>query len=403
MSCYWVARYIPGRDWHDGRTAISFLEMDDLPKDPIHTADPRASYLAHKAEINAAIQSVLDQPQHILGPVVERFEAQFARFVGVSHGVGVNSGTDALHLALRALDVGPGDEVITTSHTAVATVAAIEMSGAAPVLVDVELPWLTIDPAAAAGAIGPSTKAIIAVHLYGQPADLTGLRALCDRHGLALVEDCAQAHGARWEGAAAGSFGSVGCFSFYPTKNLGTVGDGGMVVTDDEALANRVAMLRQYGWSETGESLFPGWNSRLGPLEAAILAVKIRYLPAMVGRRRQIAREYDGRLSRLGLHLPRQRERSEHAYHLYVVRCEDSDQRDGLVQHLAARRIQAGVHYPVPVHLQSAYRDRVDARSLPNTEAAARQVVSLPVYPELSTAQQQAIVSGIGEFFGAPL
>ena len=198
--------------------------MNDFRKEPIQTSNPRASYLAYKAEIDAAIHAVLDQPGYILGPVVERFEERFAHCVGVGHGVGVNSGTDALHLALRGLGIGRGDEVITVSHTSVATVAAIEMSGAAPVLVDVELPWLTIDPRAAASAVGPRTKAVIVVHLYGQPCDLTRLRALCQRHGLVLIEDCAQSHGAAWSGQPAGSFGTAACFSFYPTKNLGTVG-----------------------------------------------------------------------------------------------------------------------------------------------------------------------------------
>jgi dTDP-4-amino-4,6-dideoxygalactose transaminase len=376
--------------------------VNDFPKNPIQTSDPQASYLAHKAEIDAAIQSVLEQSHHILGPVVERFEAGFARFVGVEHGVGVNSGTDALHLALRGLGIGQGDEVITVSHTSVATVAAIEMSGAVPVLVDVELPWLTIDPQLAASAIGPRTKAIVVVHLYGQPADLTRLQSLCDQHGLALIEDCAQAHGAAWGGKPAGSFGSVACFSFYPTKNLGTVGDGGMVVTNDEALARRIAMLRQYGWSDTRNSLMQGWNSRLGPLEAAILEVKLRHLPEMVHARRQIAQRYDVNLADLQLVLPREREGSQHAFHLYVMRCGDNGQRDKLLQHLRARGVVAGIHYPVPVHLQPAYRGRVAARALPNTETIAQQVISLPIYPELTAPQQETVVAGVRELHEAP-
>ena len=255
----------------------------------ITTSNPRANYLAYKAEIDQAIQTVLNQPDYVLGPVVEHFEARFSAFIGATHGVGVNSGTDALHLALRGLGIGPGDEVITVSHTSVATVAAIEMSGAVPVLVDIEMPWFSIDAQAAASAIGPRTKAIIAVHLYGQPADLTVLAELCGRHGLALIEDCAQCHGATWRGRLTGSFGKAACFSFYPSKNLGGIGDAGMVVTSDAALAARIAMLRTYGWREPQVSLTPGWNSRLGPLQAAILDVKLRHLPEMTGLRRQSA------------------------------------------------------------------------------------------------------------------
>ena len=375
--------------------------MNDFRKEPIQTSNPRASYLAYKAEIDAAIHAVLDQPGYILGPVVERFEERFAHCVGVGHGVGVNSGTDALHLALRGLGIGRGDEVITVSHTSVATVAAIEMSGAAPVLVDVELPWLTIDPRAAASAVGPRTKAVIVVHLYGQPCDLTRLRALCQRHGLVLIEDCAQSHGAAWSGQPAGSFGTAACFSFYPTKNLGTVGDGGMVVTNDEALARRIAMLRQYGWSAGRDSLMPGWNSRLGPLQAAILEVKLRHLPEIVAARRQMAERYSAAMVDLPLRLPRDREHSRHAYHLYVMRCEDESKRDALRRHLAARRVVAGIHYPVPIHLQPAYHGRVDARALTKTERIASQVISLPSYPELTPSDQQTVISAVREFFGA--
>jgi dTDP-4-amino-4,6-dideoxygalactose transaminase len=266
----------------------------------------------------------------------------------------------------------------------------------------VELPWLTIDPQSAASAIGPRTKAVVVVHLYGQPADLTRLQQLCDQHGLALIEDCAQAHGAAWSGKPAGSFGSVACFSFYPTKNLGTVGDGGMVVTNDENLARRIAMLRQYGWSDTRSSLMPGWNSRLGPLQAAILEVKLRHLPQMVHARRQIAERYDSNFADLQLVLPREREGSHHAFHLYVMRCKDSSQRDKLLQHLSARGVAAGIHYPVPVHLQPAYRDRVATRALLNTEAVTHQVISLPIYPELTAPQQEAVVAGVREFHEAP-
>jgi dTDP-4-amino-4,6-dideoxygalactose transaminase len=367
----------------------------------IRTADPRANYLAYEAEIDEAIRSVLHQPDHILGPVVERFETKFANFVGLQHGVGVASGTDAIHLSLRGLGVGPDDEVITVSHTATATVAAIEMSGAVPILVDVELPWMTIDPAEVVAAIGPRTRAVVAVHLYGQPAQLTALRDVCDRHGLALIEDCAQAHGARWLDGSVGSLGDVACFSFYPTKNLGTVGDGGIVLTNDHVLADKVTMLRQYGWDRDRTSVFPGWNSRLGPLQAAILEVKLRHLPEMVRARRTVAERYTTALGNLPVELPAERDGGRHAYHLYVMRCRGMAERDALVEHLVGRGVAAGVHYRVPVHCQPAYRKRISSRGLKRTERVASEIVSLPTYPELTGWQQQTVISGVREFLSA--
>ena len=366
---------------------------------PIYTADPRAAYLAHKDEIDAAIQSVLAQPEYILGPVVDQFEREFADFVGSAHGVGVHSGTDALHLALRGLGIGRGDEVITVANTAVATVAAIEMSGATPVLVDVELPSMTIDPDAAADAVGPRAAAIVAVHLYGQPAQLTKLVALCRHRGLALIEDCAQAHGATWLGQSVGSFGRAACFSFYPTKNLGTVGDGGMVVTGDDELARRVRMLRQYGWDESRASITAGINSRLGPLEAAILSVKLRHLPEAIAARRVIARRYDRELADVPLLLPDGPSESRHAYHLYVPRCHDGRQRTELLRHLSERGVIAGVHYPAPVHLEPAYRNRIEIRDLSRSEQLAQQVLSLPIYPELTPTQQELVITSTRTHF----
>jgi dTDP-4-amino-4,6-dideoxygalactose transaminase len=373
--------------------------MTVSPLNPIYTSNPRASYLAHKAEIDAAIQGVLASPHYILGPAVEHFEAAFARFIGVAHGIGVNSGTDALHLALAGLGIGQNDEVITVSHTSVATVAAIEMSGAKPVLVDVELPWFTVDPEAAASAIGPRTRAIIAVHLYGQPADLTALKSLCARHGLALIEDCAQSHGAIWEGRPAGSFGAAACFSFYPTKNLGAVGDGGMVLTNDGVLAEKIRQLRQYGWQQPQMSVTPGWNSRLGPLQAAILDVKLKHLPEYIALRRQIAEVYRKSLSGIPLDLPFDREGSQHAYHLFVVRCTDGLARRDLLKHLAAKGIIAGIHYPAPVHMQPAYAGRLETYNMTYTEMISAQILSLPLYPELPEKQQNAIVSAVRSFF----
>jgi dTDP-4-amino-4,6-dideoxygalactose transaminase len=362
------------------------------PATPIYTADPRAGYLAHRTEIDAAIRSVLEQPQYILGPVVERFEHDFAAFVGCAHGIGVGSGTAALELTLRALGVGAGDEVITVAHTAVPTVGAIELAGATPVLVDVELPWMTIDPEAAAAAVGPRTAAVVAVHLYGQAADLAALAGLCDRRGLALIEDCAQAHGATWANRHVGTFGRAAAFSFYPTKNLGTVGDGGMVTTDDGELAARVTMLRQHGWDDSRSCVTTGVNSRLGPIEAAVLSAKLPHLPRMLQERHDVARRYGAELVDLPLTLPAERPETQHAHHLYVPACRDAAARDALVKHLERRGVVAGVHYPVPVHLQPAYRDRVDGRALTRTEELAGQVLSLPIYPELTPAQQELVI-----------
>jgi dTDP-4-amino-4,6-dideoxygalactose transaminase len=363
--------------------------------DVLRTADPGAAYRALQPEIDAALREVLAGGRYVLGTVVESFERDFAAYIGCRHGIGVNSGTDALHLALRGLGIGAGDEVITVSHTAVATVAAIEMSGARPVLVDVERERRTIAPAAAAAAIGPRTRAVVAVHLYGQPADLEALGQLCERHGLALIEDCAQAHGARAGAARVGSRGAVAAFSFYPTKNLGGLGDGGMIVTSDDALAERLRRLRQYGWSGSRESLEPGWNSRLDPLQAAVLAVKLRHLDAHNERRRALAARYARALADLPLRLPAERGGARHAWHLYVVEAPDRATRDSLLVHLHRSGIEAGVHYPVGVHAQPAYAGRLACGPLSVTDALAAAVLSLPLYPELAESAQDRVVDAL--------
>ena len=365
--------------------------------DTLRTADPRASYLALKPEIDAAIAAVLGGSDWILGPTVERFERDFARYVGASYGVGVASGTDALHLALRGLGLGPGDEVVTASHTAVATVAAIGMSGAIPVLVDVERDWRTLDPAAVEAALSPRTRAVVAVHLYGQPANLDALAALCARRKLLLVEDCAQAHGASWNGARVGTRGAAAAFSFYPTKNLGAAGDAGMVITSDDALARRVGSLRQYGWSGSRESAELGVNSRLDALQAAILSVKLPHLDAWNARRRALAARYERGLHDLPLRLPRERPGSIGAFHLYVV---ETHERDALAAALREAGIVAGIHYPAAVHQQPAYTG-LRRGPLPVTEELAATVLSLPLYPELGDAALDRVVAAVRSFFGA--
>ncbi|MGB8225278.1 MAG: DegT/DnrJ/EryC1/StrS family aminotransferase, partial [Sedimentisphaerales bacterium] len=342
-------------------------------------SNPTFQYLSYKNEIDTAIRQVLDSGWYILGKEVKAFEEEFASYIGVGFGIGVGSGTDAIQLALRALKIGTGDEVITVSHTAVATVAAIEMTGAKAIMVDIEPDFYTIDPSKIKAAITPRTKAIIPVHLYGQPADLDPILKIARQHNLRVIEDCAQAHGAIYKNKRAGSFGDIACFSFYPTKNLGALGDGGMVVTNDSKLAERVEMLRQYGWKERYVSQFAGINSRLDELQAAILRVKLKHLDEDNSKRIHLADIYNRQLSDTDLILPRQRENSSHIYHLYVIR---SSRRDKLLSYLKEKGIGAAVHYPVPVHLQPAYNH---GQNLEWTEHITKEILSLPMYPELST------------------
>ncbi len=363
--------------------------------------DLTRQYAILKEEIDAAIGRVLARGRFILGEEVAAFKQEFAAACGVAHAVGVASGTDALHLALRACGIGPGDEVITVSHTAVATVAAIELAGARPVLVDVDPRYYTMDPAQVEERITPRTRAILPVHLYGCPADLAPLLDIARRHRLLLIEDCAQAHGARYRDRPVGSWGDIAAFSFYPTKNLGAFGDGGAVVTDDPALAERVRLLREYGWARRYISHIRGTNSRLDELQAAILRVKLRHLEAWNERRRQIAALYNAYLAdgaaRWGLVLPGEPEDSRHVYHLYVVR---HPRRDSLQAFLRERGISTLIHYPMPVHLQPAYADLGYREGFfPITEALAREVLSLPVYPELTDEEVRVVAEEIFKFF----
>ena len=359
-------------------------------------SNPLPQYLSYKADIDAAISRVLSSGWYILGDELKAFEAEFASYIGVAHGIGVGSGTEALHVALAACGVERGDEVITVSHTAVATVAAIELIGAIPVFVDIEPDFYTVDPAAIEPAITSKTKAIVPVHLYGQPADMNPILAIARKHGIVVVEDCAQAHGAKYYDRIVGSWGDIACFSFYPTKNLGALGDGGMVVTDNHDLANRVRLLREYGWSERYVSHIPGWNTRLDEIQAAILRVKLLHLDDDNRKRHQIAGLYERELSGTSLALPEERDGVTHAYHLYVVR---SGERDSLQAFLRVKDIGSLVHYPVPIHLQPAYRGRLaTGKGLPETEKAAREVLSLPMYPELREEEIMTVVSTVREF-----
>jgi dTDP-4-amino-4,6-dideoxygalactose transaminase len=349
------------------------------------SSNPKANYLAHKEEIDESIARVLDSGWYILGQEVKAFEDEFSAYIGVRFGIGVGSGTEALHLALRACGIGSGDEVITVSHTAVATVAAIELCGATPVLVDIDLRTYTMDPNQMESAITKRTKAIIPVHLYGHPADMESIVAIARRHNLRVIEDCAQSHGAVYKGCKTGAWGDIAAFSFYPTKNLGAIGDGGVVVTDDSRLAERVRLLREYGWRQRYISDFSGLNSRLDELQAAILRVKLRYLDEENQKRQALAKIYDNALSATDLVLPSCVPEASHVYHQYVVR---SKHRDALREFLRQQGISTLIHYPLPIHLQPAYRKRLRyVGSMVNTERAANEVFSLPMYPELTSEQ----------------
>lgn len=347
---------------------------------------PLAAYQEHAAAIDAAVARVLASGRYLLGPETEAFEAEFAAWAGARECVSAASGTEALHLALRACGVGPGDEVITVSHTAVATVSAVDLCGARPVLVDIEPAGFNLDPAKLGSARTGRTRAVVPVHLYGHPADLAPIRDFCRRHGLRLVEDCSQAHGAEYHGKKVGTFGDAAVFSFYPTKNLGALGDGGAVTTNDPTLGDTARALRQYGWrGRRYVSEDAGWNGRLDELQAAVLRVKLRALDADNDRRRALAARYAEILAEIpSLALPTEPPGCRSAWHQYVVRCVAVN-RDAVVAGLLERGVQTLVHYPVPIHRQPAYAARgLAAGALPEAERAAREVLSLPMFPQLA-------------------
>ena len=345
---------------------------------PFNQLKPLHDLLAE--EINQAILRVADSGWYILGPETRAFEQEFAAYHGAAHAIGVASGTDALELALRAGGIGPGDEVITVAHTAMATVTAIEATGATPVLADIDLDSYTLCPQAARAAISERTGAIIVVHLYGQPADMAALKSLAEEHELLLIEDCAQAHGAEVAGRKVGAIGDMGAFSFYPTKNMGAYGDGGAVITDNPQYAERLQRLRTYGQSSRYRHESRGTNSRLDEMQAAVLRVKLKHLDSHNRRRRAMAALYDANLR--SVTAPTTTPGRQHVFHLYVIR---DPARDELMAALERRGIGSLVHYPIPVHLQESHRDLgMPAGSLPKTERAAREIVSLPLYIGLS-------------------
>jgi len=345
-------------------------------------------------DILSAIERVVDSGYFILGPQVEAFENEFAAYHGLEYAVGVASGTDALELALRAADIGPGDEVITVAHTAVATVCAIERAGATPVLVDIDPATFTMQPEAAEAAITPRTRAIIPVHIYGQPADLAALAAIAERHKLVLIEDCAQAHGARYKNQIVGTFSQMACFSFYPTKNLGAYGDGGAVITNNAHFAARLKSLRNYGQKSRYYHAERGINSRLDEMQAALLRVKLKHLDSFNEERRSIAVRYDASLN--ANVRPFVSADAFHVYHLYVIK---HPRRDELSAHLASRGIGTLIHYPCPVHLQEGYQSLGYRRGdLPVTEQSADQILSLPLYIGLTDSDIDYVAGVVTHF-----
>lgn len=355
------------------------------------------SYLHQKNDIDAAISRVLTSGWYILGPEVSAFEQEFADYLNISHAIGLGNGTDAITVALRAGGMLPGDEVITVSHTAVATIAAIELSGATPVLVDIDPVRYTMDPQALLKAINEKSRAVVVVHLYGHPADIKKIKEICEDHELLLIEDCAQAHGATTDGRKVGTFGDFGAFSFYPTKNLGAFGDGGALVTDDTIRAEFARAIRQYGWVERNNSTVCGLNSRLDEIQAAILRVKLRTLDEENSRRQKLAKIYNQKLKSTPLITPIVTGNCEHAYHQYVVQ---TDQRDELCQYLMEHGINTMIHYPLPVHLQTAYQDKIQVSGPLNiTESICKRIISLPMNPYLTEEEIFLISDTIAGFF----
>lgn len=361
-------------------------------------SDPSASYQAHKKDIDQAIARVHNSGWFVLGGEVEAFEQEFASFHGINYqAVGVANGTDAIALCLRSMGMGRNDEVITASHTAVATVAGIEQAGCIPVFADINPVTRCIEPRSIEKRISGKTRAIMPVHIYGQPCDMNAICKIAKANKVEVIEDCSQAHGAEINGQKVGTFGSLAAFSCYPTKNLGGTGDGGVILCKFPELGEKLKALRQYGWNQNRESIKQGFNSRLDELQAAILRVKLANLGASNKKRRIIANKYNEAFKELPMTLPHLPENELHAMHLYVIECE---KRDQLIIHLRRCGVGASLHYPLPVHLHTAYSNRISgSKNLPNTEAFYRRHLTLPMYPELTDHQLNLICSSVQEWF----
>jgi dTDP-4-amino-4,6-dideoxygalactose transaminase len=359
--------------------------------------DLKAQGTAIRGEVDAAIGKVLDEAAFAGGPFVKAFEDEFARFCGSAHAVGVGNGTDALWAALIALGVGPGDEVITVPNTFIATAEAISFCGAQPVFVDVDEQTCTMDPSRFQQAITQRTKAVIPVHLFGQTADMNPIMAIARKHGLVVIEDACQAHGALYQGRPAGSIGDAGCFSFYPGKNLGAYGEAGAVVTSNDDAAAKMRVFREHGQPKKYFHDMVGWNCRMDGLQAAVLSVKLKHLPAWTEARRKHAQQYNQLLEGIpGIVLPHEAGYAQHVYHIYAMR---NSRRDELMTALGDKGIATGIHYPVPLHLTGAYQHLgYKEGSFPVSERIARELVSLPMFPELNKEQIEYVVAGIKEF-----
>lgn len=358
----------------------------------IPMVDLRGQYLALREEIDRGIAALLDTTQFILGPNGKAFEEEVAAYLGVRHAVGVASGTDALHLALRAAGIGPGDEVITPAFTFIATAEAISYVGAKPVFVDIDPRTFNVDPARIEAAVTDRTRAVLPVHLFGQPADLEPILDLCRSCGLKLIEDCAQAFGAEYGGKKVGTWGEFGCFSFFPSKNLGCYGDGGMIVTNDDALAEEVRVLRNHGSRERYHHSVIGYNSRLDEMQAVVLRAKLKHIDSYNARRRKNAQLYTRSLEDAGIVPPQEDGKGLHVYHQYTIL---SERRDAIQNALAQEGIASAIYYPIPLHRQEVYRTECAGVSLPVTERYARQVLSLPMYPELTEAQIERVCQAL--------
>jgi dTDP-4-amino-4,6-dideoxygalactose transaminase len=363
--------------------------------------DLKAQYASIKGEVNQAIQGVLESCQFTLGSEVAAFEKEFAAYCGSEQGVAVNTGTSALHLALLAAGVGPGDEVITVPFTFVATVAAVHYTGARTVFVDIDPVTFTMDPSKLEAAITSKTKAILPVHLYGQPADMDPILAIAKRHGVVVIEDAAQAHGAEYKGRRVGSLGAMACFSFYPGKNLGAYGEGGMVTTNDPGYAKTIRMLRDWGAERKYEHVLKGYNFRMEGIQGAVLRVKLKYLEAWTEARRTAAARYDEGFKDSGVATPRAMPYARHVYHIYAIRTRH---RQDWQKGLQDQGIQTGIHYPIPVHLLPAYADLgYKAGDFPHAERAAAEVLSLPMYPELTGEQTSHVCQAVKALAARPL
>jgi dTDP-4-amino-4,6-dideoxygalactose transaminase len=357
--------------------------------------DLKAQYAGIAEEVRSAIMAVVEDCAFVGGKYVQRFEEDFASFCGCKYGVGVSSGTSALHLALMAMGIGPGDEIVTAANTFIATTEAVSHAGADFRLVDIDLRTYNIDPSLIEGAVTERTKAIIPVHLYGQPADMDAVNAIAARHGLMVLEDAAQAQGARYKGKRTGSLGTAAAFSFYPAKNLGAYGDAGIVVTDDKALAETVRLLANHGRRSATDHAVEGFNARLDGIQAAVLDAKLPHLDDWNGRRREAAARYNRLLRDLDVVTPEEAPYAEHIYHLYVIRVKN---RDTVMKELAAREVYCGLHYPVPLHMLDAYQRLGRAGgAYPVTEEVASELLSLPMFPEITESQQEYVVSSLAE------